>query len=777
MAFAGATAGPDIRLQWPSDMTERKNGTVDRCAEMPSPRSWHGAPAHAVLTRAAILFIVVVTMLTFAPALQNEFVSWDDDYALIDNDAYRGLSGTHLWWMFTTGFTGHYQPLSWLSFAIDAHIWGGVYPAGSHLTNLLLHVLTCVGFFLVVRRLIVAAVPASDRLGRRPTMRGFPALVGAVTATLLFAVHPLRVESVAWATERRDVLSGAWLMLTILFYLRSVGTEERLPPRRRGFLVASLVCYVFSLLSKASAVSLPVVLLLLDVYPLRRFLGSRHPFPDPPSEEVSGSASQSATSAKSIIMEKLLFVVPAVLVALVAVWAQAQSGALRSVAEHPITLRIGQACYGIVFYVCKTACPTGLIPLYEQDPHAQAFALGNVLSAGVVILISIVAWVRRGRWPALLIAWGIYLAFLGPTLGLAQSGPQIVADRYSYLSCMAWAVLIGGGVTWVWASAGKRQTWRRAGVSLISVVIIGVLAVLTAAQTRIWADSETLWRAVLARAPDTGTAHANLAVVLNDKEDYRHARDHSRAALAILPGNRVAHIQLGRSSAELGDLDAADEHLRIALRIRPNDPGTMLQLASVATRRGRHDRAETQYRKLVDLEPDVASWHTCLAGFLAARQRYDDARAVFEDALRLDPSADDARFRLGVVLLKLGEPAAAIATFEEGLRHAPQSALLSTKLAWVLATCVDDALRDGPRALQLARSAVAAVHSTESASPGDGAAREALAAALAETGEFPEAVDTLNKLLADEHDDPATAAHQRLNLQLEAYKQGRPIRD
>jgi len=708
-----------------------------------------GRRLRPVAMRIALLLVVMVTMAAFVGVVQNDFVDWDDDYALLRNDAYRGLTWPHLRWMFTTGYTGHYQPLTWLSFAIDTYVWGGVSVAGFHLTSLLLHVIAGVGFFFVSIRLLSAVHPY--RLGRG----GNATILGALFAALLFAVHPLRVESVAWATERRDVLGGAWLMATMLLYLRAVDRTSS-PRRRRIIFALSIVCYTASLLSKASAITLPVVLLLLDVYPLGRLGRS--------------ATADTGTPVRRIIIEKTLFAVPAVLIAVIALWAQAGAGAMRSLEEHPITLRIGQALFGAVFYVWKTVWPTGLIPLYEQDPHATALDPANLLSAVLVVAACALVWMQRRRWPALIIGWGAYLCLLAPVLGLAQSGPQVVADRYSYFSCLPWAVLVGSGVAWVWNRLHERRLWRAALICAMSAAVVS-MTLATRAQTRIWADTETLWRTVIDQAPKTGTAHANLAAILNKHGDYDGARDHSQRALHILPGNRVAHFALARSSAELGDLSTAEQHYRIALEIRPNDPATMVNLAAVRIRLGLYDQAEKLYRDLIALQPAEAAWHYNLGSFLASRERFDEARQMFEETLRRESAYLDTHFRLGVVLLKLEEPGAAIAVLEEGLRLAPNDTRLATKLAWVLATCKVDELRDGRRAAALAEPCVAAGGETSVAS------LEALAAALGETGDFARAIETLDSLLRDNTRTLPPSMVSRLQSQLKGYQQRQPVRE
>jgi tetratricopeptide (TPR) repeat protein len=697
-----------------------------------------------------VLLITAATVAAFAGSLGNELVGWDDQQNLVRNTAYRGLSLSHLGWMFTTSFGGHYQPLTWLSFAVETERLWGVNPAGFHFTNLLLHLVTAIGFFFVARKLLQRAFPADAAAG---------VAIGALAAALLFAVHPLRVESVAWATERRDVLSGAWLVAAVVLYLRAVDTGNG--RRRGGAWALSLLCYVLSLLSKASGMALPVVLLLLDVYPLRRFsLEAKRP---------------AARTWRSVLGEKAIFAVPAAVIALVALWAQSEAGALRGFADHPLGMRIGQAFYGVVFYLVKSLWPMGLIPLYEQRPEGTALEAVNVVSAVFVVGLTLLLWLLRQRHPAAITAWAAYLVLLSPVLGLAQAGQQVVADRYSYLPSMSWAVLLGGGVTRLWREPSMGRPNRRRAVGLALASLVGVLVLLSNRQTQVWADTYTLWRTVVERAPDTPTAHANLAVELNAREDFAGARDHSLIALGRLPGNRTAHAALARASLELGDLETAERHHRIALgiseRVGKTDTATLVGLAIVETRLGRLDEAERTYRAVIELEPDVAEWHYNLGGLLASRGRYEEAAAALVTALSLDPKRPDGYYRLGIVQLNLRRPAEAIMSWEEGLRRAPRDVPLRAQLAWMLATCADDTLRDGPRAEALARGAV------EDSGGTSVKAREAMAAALAEMGDFVGAAAAIHELMADPSTVKAETPMERWRGQIELYQRRKPLRE
>ncbi len=721
------------------------------------------------LARVAVMVITIAVLAAFSGSLGNQLVDWDDEQLLVTNDAYQGLGWSNLRWMFTTAFGGHYQPLTWLSYAIETRLWG-VNAAGFHFVNILFHLATAIAFFFVARRLLRAAIAGGD--GCDPVSTD----VGALCAALFFAVHPLRVESVVWATERRDVLSGCLLMLSVLFYLRAVQGNAikcaiavtivpSTPPQSRGSelsaFVASLTCYVASLLSKATGMTLPVVLLLMDRYPLRRF-------------GLPRNSSATVGARGRVVLEKSIFAAPALTVAIVAAWAQRKAGAMWGLDDHPLSLRIAQAFYGIVFYPWKTVWPVSLVPLYEQNPQASPFGPPFVTAALVVVTITGVLCFARRRWPALLAAWAVYIVLVSPMLGLAQSGPQLVADRYSYTSCMPLAVVVGGFVAILWARASASRASRFAVLLVILSCATGLI-LWSRSQTAIWKDSYTLWTTTLDRRPDTPIAHANLAVILNQRGEFERARDHALASLERLPGNRTGHLALARAAMELSDLETAERHLRIGIEIGETvgkrDPAVMVSLATVLTRLERYDEAESVYRAIVTLEPSVAEWHFAFAGFLASRDRFEDAKTELTEVSRIDPRRADACLRLGVVLEHLGDLVGAAATLERGLRIDPQDVNTRAELAWVLSTSPDPAIRNAPRALELARGAVA------DSSGQTGRAREALAAALAESGEFAAASQTMHELLSDQSAKGTDETRHRWTKELESYMTRRPWRD
>jgi tetratricopeptide (TPR) repeat protein len=537
----------------------------------------------------------------FLPALQNQFVDWDDDVTLVDNPEFRGLRWTNLRWMFTTTLMGHWIPLTWITFAVDYLVWG-MNPLGYHLTSLLLHAAAAVAFYLVALRLLRASMAPGEGALR----------LGALAAALCFAIHPLRVESVAWVTERRDVLSGLWLLLTILTYLVAAEAPDA---RRRRWLIASVACYALAAASKAIVMTLPVVLLLLDFYPLRR-LGPRW-------------REWTAAPARAVWVEKIPYLLLALGTAGMAVYAQRSLA--ESLATQPLESRIAVALYGLGFYVWKTVIPYPIAPLYQipfpVDPAAPEM-LWSALAVGV--LTAAFLWLRR-RWPAGLAVWISYVVLLAPVSGLTQSGPQLVAARYSYLACLGWALLVGAAVCLLARQAAGGLGWAHLGAAAVVAGFV-VLGALSWWQARVWHDSEALWSYAVALEPDAALGRNNLG---------------------------FAYLNQGR-------LDEAEREILIALRLRPEWELAQTNLAAILVRQGRYEKAgearaqlgylylkHKNYKAAVDLfqkevnvRPGDAAAHNNLGAALFLQGDVAGAIEHFERALQLDPGHDKARRNL-----------------------------------------------------------------------------------------------------------------------------------
>ena len=437
--------------------------------------------------------------MVFARSLAFDFiVDYDDTANLHEHESWRGLAADNLAWMATSYWQGHYHPLTWLTWAIDWSLWG-LDPRGYHLQNVLWHVLGTWLCFALVRDLLVrcASVPRDGLLTN----------VAAAAGALFFAVHPLRAESVAWVTERRDVVSGAFLLAAVLAYLRA---QDR---RRPWWLLACFALTALSLLAKAWAITLPFVLLTLDVWPLRRSL--RHP---------------------AVWLEKLPLFVLCACFAILALRAQAESKALQGFEHLPWLPRIGTAAYGFAFYPWVTLLPVNLIPMYDMAGDQKVvytrFAMGGVLTlAGILLGITM-----RRRAPSVTCALMAYAILVAPVTGLAQSGPQAAADRYSYIPCLPFAALYAYGVL----------RWRA--LRVLAIPHLAALAIVGVMQVGLWRDAWTLWSATARRDPQN--VRANLW--LGQQEYLRYAELAERADAAGDPGQKRGFRTL------------ADEHLVIA---------------------------------------------------------------------------------------------------------------------------------------------------------------------------------------------------------------------
>jgi len=609
-----------------------------------SQSQWPGAFNPNVLKWALPLLVMGLVFAVFSPALRNELVNWDDDINLVHNEAFRGFSGEHLAWMFSTRLGGHCQPLTWLSFAADHALWGppdNTSAFGYHLTNILLHALAAVIFLFVARRLLRAGFGLS---------RGdfeVESYWCAGLAALIFALHPLRVESVAWATERRDVLSAVFLFACVLAYLRGVQRDRR----SMAWLSLSLLLLGLSLLSKAAGMTLPLILLVLDVYPLRRVQRGR-------------------STIRQIIIEKIPFALLAGAAAFVAARAQQAAETWRSLDEFGVAPRIATACYGAVFYVWKFFTPTRLAPLYPLPPRDQLLGVGFILCAVVVIVAITTAIVFRRRFPMLLASLLVYLLFLAPVSGLAQSGKQLVAERYSYFSLLPLSILLAAGLFRLWSRRGGDEDGVRVVRTFQALAVLFVVGIgaLSAAQTTRWQNSLELWKWGVQSSPNSSVALVNLADALSEQGQYDMAVSAYAQALTLDESDPKAHNGLGVALLRLNRPDLGAPALVRGVQLDPDNPHYRCNLGYAYAGFSRFDDAIEQYQTAIQIEPDLLIAYQFLAEVQIRAERFNDARD----------------------------------TMIEGLRRQPRDRTLRGNLAWLLATCRDDSIRNGEQALSLA---------------------------------------------------------------------------
>jgi tetratricopeptide (TPR) repeat protein len=583
--------------------------------------------------------VAVVTFAAFVPALQNGFVDWDDDKNFINNASYRGLGWTQLKWMWTTTLLGHWVPVTWMSVGLDYLVWG-MDPFGYHLTNVLLHVANAVLFCVVALRLLGHEADVNPDQQNRvlPGDQPVARYVGAATAALVFAVHPLRVESVAWITERRDVLSGLFYLLAVLSYVLDSRNAGAVAIWRRTWYWVSFGSFVLGLLSKAIVLTLPGVLIVLDVFPLRR-LGA-------------GAGGWLSRDSRRRLAEKAPFVLASLAVVPITLSAAKNAGNLGSVAVLGLLDRLAISCYGLIFYLRKTLVPLDLAPVYELAFPILLVSAPYLVSGLLVAAITVLAIIARRPWPALAAAWIAYVMTLLPVSGVFQNGIQIAADRYSYLPSLPLAMLAGTA-----AFVGLDATRRlHLGVTLgLGIAgVIAVLGILTWQQVGVWHDPERLWVHAVATSPSSA-AHYNLANLRSQQSRWTEAIEHYQAAASIRPDWENIQVNWGSTLARQGKLDDAIAHYRAALRFHPDNARAHFNWGNALFAAGQLDEAISHYREAVRLEPDLAEVYNNWGSALAQHGKWQEAAAQYREALRVRPNYPLASKNLEQALSRVGQ--------------------------------------------------------------------------------------------------------------------------
>lgn len=595
----------------------------------------------------ALLPLVVVAV--FPLALLGKF-QWDDYPLLIDNAAYRGLAWSNLRWMFSTNLMGHYMPVTWITYGLDYSVWG-LDPFGYHLTNLALHAANTTLVYVVALRLFRAVWVRALEDG------GDSLRIGAALTALLFGVHPLRVESVVWITERLDLVCGLFYLLAILMYLRGVEAESTDAGRSRRYYWAAVGMFVLALLSKSMAVTLPVVLLVLDAYPLRRLRPGVHGWWTP--------------GPWRIWREKVPFLLAGALVSIVAFRALLSFAPATSWDRLGLLERVALSAYSVVFYLWKTLLPLGLSPLYELFVPVRAFDWRFLLSGVVVLVITAVAFTLRQRWPGLLAVWISYCVMLFPVAGIFHKGHQIAADRYTYLPGIGWALLAGGAVVLASRRYRSARPGRRGLAAVLVFSTIPLLAFATWRQVGIWQDGVTLWRHAVRLDPASPIAVSNLGWALLARGELAEAVEQSERALLLRPDFAEAHLHLGLARAAQGRAAEAERHLRRALKITPRSLPAQSGLGSLLEAEGRVDEAIDHFRQALQIDPRSAGAHNNLGAALARSGRVGEALAEFSEAVRLDPNFGQAQNNLGLALVHLGRLTEALDHFQAAIRSEP----------------------------------------------------------------------------------------------------------
>ncbi len=672
------------------------------------------------------LFLVTITWLVFSQTMRYDFVNYDDYVYVYQNPIVRsGLTPHGIIWAFAHTHARNWHPLTTLSHMVDCEIFG-TKAAGHHFTNVFLHTLAVLLLFFLLQK-----------------MTGTVWRSAFVAA--LFAIHPLHVESVAWIAERKDVLSAVFFMLTLSAYVSYV----RRPSTAR-YMIMSLL-FACGLMSKSMLVSVPLVLLLLDYWPLGRNQRSRHGGQaavsgrrlEPKRSQASDvrrqkSGVQGATFVR-LIVEKIPLFVLSILCGLVTFLVQERSAG--SIEQLPLSWRINNAIVSGVTYICQMFWPTGLAVFYRH-PENHLAIWQVALALAFLIAITALALVWRRRRPYLLVGWLWYLVMLLPVIGIVQIGLQGHADRYTYLPQIGLYLAL----TWLFADLFASFRYRRAVLSAASVIVLATLSACAWKQTSYWRNSESLWTRALAVTRDNEAAHTNLGMFLLKQGQVDDAISHFQVALQILSQSGQAHYNL-------------------SCAIIHSD------LASALVRKGLIDEAIMHLQKAAELQPDYADAHYNLGSVLLRKGETDQAIVQWRATLSINPEDAGAHTALGNALLQKGQLREAIAHYQAAIAIEPLSVSPLNNLAWVLSTSDDAEFRNGPRAVEFAQRAV---QLTRMENP---MFIRTLAAAYAANGRFSDATELAQRALslAREQND-ADLAHD-VEKDIDLYRANLPLRD
>ena len=561
----------------------------------------------------ALLGLLAVTFAAYAPVLAHGFVEWDDPFYVTANPhVLGGLTAGGIAWAFTSTQLANWHPLTWMSHMLDVSLYG-LAPWGHHLTSLLLHLANTLLLFVALRRLTRAPWPS-------------------LAVAALFALHPLHVESVAWVSERKDVLSTACWFGALWAYARFV---ER-PGAPRYALVAA--CFVLGLLAKPMVVTLPLTLLLLDLWPLRRARGG-------------------LAAVWPLVVEKLPLLALS-LAATVTAWvAQRSFGA---VTDTPVATRLATAVLGTAGYLAKMAWPVHLAAFYPWRPHPPAAEVAA--SAAVLALVTAAAWLGRSR-AYVPVGWLWYLVTLAPVSGLVRIGQQQMADRYTYVPSVGVFVMLAGGAADVVARMPSRA---RAPAATAALLLAAALVQGTWRQVATWRDGVTLWEHAIAVGGSSTVSQTNLGVALEKEGRYDEAAGHLAEAVRLEPRNARAHVDLADVEFARGRYAEAAQSFERALELDPGDSVTRQSLAmthyNLANREWherRLDAAAREYREGLRWRPDDAGFHRALGMVLAEQGRPAEAVASLQRSLALDPANVFTHDALAIALYESGDVAGA----------------------------------------------------------------------------------------------------------------------
>jgi Flp pilus assembly protein TadD len=610
------------------------------------------------------VILAVVVLIVYWQCVHHTFIIYDDpDYVTENIHVREGVTLHNVAWAFTTFTASNWHPLAWLSHMLDVQLFG-LDPGMHHLVNVLLHIANTLLLLYLLWRLT-----GDWRRG--------------LFVAALFALHPLHAESVAWVAERKDVLSTFLMLITLTLYGRYAVSWRPLT------YILTLASFALGLLAKPMLVTLPLILLLLDYWPLKRL-------------RLPGQPDKSGVSAVSLwrlLIEKIPFLALTLGSCMITYLAQQRGGAMAVVGTMPLSFRVINALVSYIGYLKKMLWPVDLVMIY---PLPLTLTLVQGVAAGLVLSgISALVWRYMQRCPYLVTGWLWYLVTLVPVIGLVQVGQQAMADRYSYIPLIGVFIMIAWGVPFL----VERRPFLRAALPVTAVVVVGVLSVCTWLQLGFWKNSVTLFRhastavhgniiacrilgvslaqqgrfadaeraftEALRIRPDDQETHNAWGDAMAQQKRFADAESHYATALRIDPEYATAHFNLGKLLAEEGRLSEAIGHYLIALRLQPGQPDIYLYMGSTYARGGDFTNALSCYQKALALDPENADILYSMGLAYAMQGNIEECITWLNRALAERPEFAEAHYNLGVALARTGRMEEGIRHFDEALRINP----------------------------------------------------------------------------------------------------------
>jgi tetratricopeptide (TPR) repeat protein len=594
----------------------------------------------------------LVALLTFAVyfrSLHNGFVNWDDADYVLNNPHIRSFDLRFLKWAFLEFYASNWHPLTWISHALDYAVWG-LNPFGHHFTNNVLHAANA---FLVV----LLAIRLLDAHAKR---RGGPALgernvlVAGLVTGLLFGMHPLHVESVAWVAERKDVLCAFFFLLALLGYVKYAGDTDENEPllkrfSRRSYLLV-LIAFLCALMSKPMAVSLPFVLLILDWFPLERI--------------------RSLMTLRRALVEKIPFFALSLVSSVLTFLAQGAGGSLVSTQYVSLSERLLVAARSLIAYLWQTVAPLNLIPYYPYPKGISLLSPDYLFAVFLVVVITAVCLVVSKKQKLWLSVWGYYVVTLIPVLGIVQVGTQAMADRYMYLPGLGPFLLIALGAAWgVDRMSGLIRSKKLLGAVCLCAAMLTFfpMAYLTYRQIGIWKNGLSLWSYVIEKEPEASIAYTNRGSVLEKMGKFDKAIQDFDRAIRLFPGDYLAYVNRGAVFDKMGLPDRAIENYDRAVALDPRGVPAYYNRGMTFAEIGKLDKAIDDFEHARTLNPDDYRIHNNLGILYDRKGLYEKSVLSFDRTITLNPGYPMAYHNRGLVLFYMGRYGQALEDFNRAI--------------------------------------------------------------------------------------------------------------